>query len=480
MFNTPEQYNEAIELGYTDEEIAKHIAKERNYKLGTLDAESYSALAKEWTGVTSIGRMKVPDSVPHANVQVAQYNAKNMGDIERGVKQGMYNVIGSWRGVEALFGGMLKKLGAKDTGDAIMKHGLEGYQEAMAKAAEFPTTSWKEAEGVGGVVDYVQGLVGTQLPVIAEVLGTGAIGVLTGGVALPSLFAKKGVSKAARKAAAKAAAKKLAKVGGYGAVAKLEAGLNYGELLADHGVNAPFSSLASGIASAAFEALPGGHFGIVDDFINGLAKGASGGYFKKLAKKALATIPSEALQEGGQEFISILNVVANTDEELITPEHIERIAESMRAGGVMGVGGSVVGALAKERKLPEGFTKHLDDNLKGMSEEAFSKLPKDIQDVIIKTFHETQEKEAVAAELKKDQETESTEAGTTEAEAETKKFTTAEEAKVEPIDLEYEEELIDENGDTFKTGEKQDAAQAQHNAEQKAKAYEAIMNCLGR
>jgi len=303
-------------------------------------------------------------------------------DFKQGIQRGLQNLQASAYGATALAGEGLKNLGAESVGESVKDFGLEGYKRNIEEVKQYPAKySFKDVytgdAGVGGTIDYVQGTLGELVPSMVEA-GVGALvgsavapgpGTVAGGVAGKTIL-KKGIEKATEQALKRSvgelaedqikkqvtsqALKKLGAKAGIGAaVMPVESGGMYGELLAEKGIDAPGTAMLFGSLATALE-FAGGNSKLVDTLVDAISKGATG-TIKKSAKELLTNIPQEALQEGSQEALNILNTVVNTDEKLLTAQNIERIVESMAAGAVGGGAGAGVNAVfsgqAKDAKL---------------------------------------------------------------------------------------------------------------------------------
>ena len=317
----------------------------------------------------------------------AAENQQSKYAIQRGFSQGVDTLQGSLHGAVGLTGSLFKNKGLRDWG-------YRGYLRNMNESAENPTLSlFKDVKDVESGFEWAMGGIGTLLPSMIEA-GVGAAigsfiapgpGTAVGAFSTRTLL-RKGIGEATEKiikdqvrrglvkegmektassevkrmmtqgvlkklggrsaiegAVGKQAMKKLGgKIGMGAAVFPMEAGGNYGELLSSHGIDAPETALFFGALATAIEYL-GGNSRLIDTFIDAVAKG-SPGIIKKTAKELLRNMPEEALQEAGQETLSILNTVVNTDEEFLTVENIERIIEAGALGslgGGVGAGGHV-------------------------------------------------------------------------------------------------------------------------------------------
>lgn len=330
-----------------------------------------------------------PEPVKSAIEQKPQVSVdEDSPDFIPGIQRGLQNLQAMTYGAGALAGSGLKKLGAESVGQSLQDIGMEGYRRNIEEAKQYPKKhSFKDIytgkTGVGGAIDWAQGTLGELVPSMVEAAGGAAIGAAigstvpvagTGAGAIAGAFAgrtvlkkgiekivqqamKKGVGKLTeaevRKQATRQALKKLGgKAGIAGAVMPMESGGMYADLLEEKGIDAPETALLFGALATSLEFF-GGNSKLVDIFVDALSSGAAG-IVKKSAKEILTNIPQEALQEGGQELFGILNTVANTDEKLLTAEHVEQIIESMAAGAVGGGAGAVMQAGMPGQGLEQG------------------------------------------------------------------------------------------------------------------------------
>ncbi|MDD4392263.1 MAG: JAB domain-containing protein [Desulfobacterales bacterium] len=286
-------------------------------------------------------------------------------------------------------------------GAGLRDWGMKGYQRNMAEAQEnAATVSFKDLAD-----DFTLGKFGTWLTEtggsLVPSMVEAAVGVATGtglaGIALKKGIAKgsqkyltesvlkKSIEKTLEKGIATEAGKKLVsevgkaeakkqlrdevtkgvikrfggQVGMGAAVLPMEAGGNYGQLMDEHGVDAPFSSLATGTVSTALEYL-GGNIGWLDKVIPGAGgkimraiSSKNGNLLKRTAKEIATSMPAEMGQEAGQGLMSILNTVANTDEKLFTEKNMWEVLENAAAGGVGGGFGGVAQGLTSSRQTAE-------------------------------------------------------------------------------------------------------------------------------
>lgn len=342
------------------------------------------------------------ENIPNQNI-----TDTNAPDFIPGVQRGLQNLKASAYGATALAGKGLKNLGAESVGQKLQDVGMEGYQRNIEEAKLYPAKhTFKDVytgeAGVGGAIDWAQGTLGELIPSMVEAAGGAAIGSLVapgagtavGGLAGRTIL-KKGIDAAAEQAVKKgikniaedqlkkeltqsALTKLGGKVGIAAATMPIESGSMYAELLSEKGIDAPGTATLFGALATSLE-FAGGNSKLVDTFIDGLRNG-SGKIAKKSAKEILSNIPQEALQEGGQEVMAILNTVVNTDEELLTAGNVERIIESMAAGAVGGGAGSVMSAATNRGSNVEtGKEVQLTDKELKLNEQAQNILSQDEQ-----------------------------------------------------------------------------------------------------
>jgi len=338
-------------------------------------------------------------------------------------------------------------------GQSINKHGMDFYKTNMDKTQLYPGVEFKDvrdAEGfvdtAGKFIDYAQGVAGSQVMVLLQAVASGG-----GAGALAAVLAKKGIGKVAkRKLVASASA-----LGGKASVMQMESGLNYAGLLDEHGVDAPFSSLAFGTLAASVEGL-GGNFKVVDDFIKGIASGAKGHVIKRLAANVLDIMPAEIGQEMFQEVTSILNVVLNTDEKLLTKENMGQILESGMAAIIMSGGGATL--KTGTSYLPQSSTK--DDTKDDTKDEAEKPLSTKLTDTATEESQDLPPETETVEQIKLSEDLTGDE-------------------KIETVGVPFQAKQEDKAGNDYNEGEPKDVAVAQYDTEQKQKAYEAIRKCLG-
>ena len=157
-----------------------------------------------------------------------------------------------------------------------------------------------------------------------------------------------------------------ARAGVVGAVAPMEAGGNYGELV-ERGIDgdqAALSSLAFGTA-AAFLELAGGNARLINRVLGEKTAKAFREAIKigdthtvgRFLKAAVKQGGEEALQEMGQETLSMANIALNDPQfERMTSENVWRLAEAGAAGAVGGgLGGAFQGAIGRP-SIPEAMS----------------------------------------------------------------------------------------------------------------------------
>lgn len=348
---------ESTTLSEPTPEVKAKVDNENQWTPTPISDDDWNAATKD------LGEIKAPVVKPK----------ESDSDFIPGVKRGVDQLQAMGHGAVALAGSFAKKVGAEETGQAMQNFGMEGYRRNIEEAGQNPKKhSFKDVytgkAGLGGAIDWTQGTLGELVPSMVEAaigaavgsLAGPGIGTATGGLAGRTVL-KKGIDKLVkegmekgigdlteaqlRKQVTNQAMKKLGgKVGMGAAVLPMESGGNYAGLLEEKGIDAPETALFFGALATSLE-YAGGNSKLIDTFIDALGSGKAG-LAKRTAKDFLTQIPQEALQEGGQEAFSIMNTVANTDEEFFTPENIEQIIESMGAGAVGGSAGSVANVIA--------------------------------------------------------------------------------------------------------------------------------------
>ncbi len=316
----------------SEEEVARYLTHASNLDYDLLKEQNFTD-AQINQGILEMA----PED--YETLASQSFNEKNYGDVQRGLIRGGHNVASSYGGMAALGGDVLERAGAESLGKSVQDYGMGVYQEHEKEASLFPKDKFSDSK-----FGWALGTFAEQVPVMAEItIGAALSG--GGGALLGKKILQEGVEAAAKKAVVKKMASRGAKAGMAATVFPLETGLNYGELRNEHGVKAPLSSVFFGSLATAMEFIPGGNIKIVDSLLDAAKKG-DGGVMKTIARELLASMPSEAAQEAGQETMSVLNVVANTDEKFLTRDNFLRILESAGAGGMMGgAGGTVKGGI---------------------------------------------------------------------------------------------------------------------------------------
>ncbi len=358
--------------------------------------------------------------------------SSDASDFVPGINRGLQELQASAYGIGALTGKGLKNIGFEETGKKLQDLGLEGYQRNIEESKQYPAKySFKDVytgkAGIGGAIDWAQGTLGSLVPSMAEAAVGAAIGTLSApgpGTAVGAFAGrtilkksidevikktvKEGTEKVVedqiRKQVTSQALKKLGgKIGMGAAVFPMETGIMYAELLESHDVDAPGTAMLFGSLATAME-YAGGNSKLVDTFVDALAKGSTG-MAKKSAREILTNIPQEAMQEGGQELMNILNTVVNTDEKLLTGANLERIIESMAAGAV---GGGAAGAGASYVANSQQANKKFDlraeqetalnkqvDNIFSFGEEKVNTTLQTLQDNVTKNAELLSNQEAL-------------------------------------------------------------------------------------
>ncbi len=342
-------------------------------------------------------------------------NMEDMGEFTRGAARGWNQAKGMFHGTRALLNQAIGDVGDRNSAYADML-------EAEDQASMYPAATQNFAD-IGDnngfledSVDYVLGTLGELAPSMAEAAIGSLIGFaagsavpvggnISGGIlgalgktairkgtrSLLKEMVEKGVEKkvaekliidqftdeAKRQLGKQALKSKLAKSGMFAATAQMETGGNYGEAVQAFGFDdaSVAAAVGTGLASASLE-LIGGQSRIINKFLGPnaaamLEKAASAGDSRlvtRIIKEAASQGGEEFLQEGGQELLSITNMVLNGDPNttLLSKETGERLFEAgmkgLVGGGVTGmVTGSVpnrsrasnMGAAANKKALDD-------------------------------------------------------------------------------------------------------------------------------
>jgi len=385
--------------GYSDSDVSEYANHRR------------AAVSRAAVKSTIAPNTVVEDSIAPAPPK--KYVDKDAPDFIPGLLRGTDQMQAMGYGAGALVGKGLKALGAEDIGQDVQDWGMEGYRRNLKEAGEHAKKySFKDVytgeAGFGGAIDYVQGTLGELVPSMVEAatgaligasvgssvgpggtVGGGVVGAFAGRTLLKKAInkgvqqaVKKGMGKEAesiiRKAVTKQALKKLGgKIGMGAAVMPMETGGMYAGLLEEKGIDAPETAMLFGALATAME-YAGGNSKLVGTFIDALGDGGAG-MVKKSAKELLTNIPQEALQEGGQEVMGILNTVINTDEKLFTIENLEKVAESMGAGAVGGGAGAVVStSMNTQADVDSSYEGQLNKKFENIKSNGLEKMPESI------------------------------------------------------------------------------------------------------
>ena len=315
-------------------------------------------------------------------------------------------------------------LGANILGaDEIAQDFAESAQNLQEKGAEYrPRTEFKELftnPTVAGVFDqvfYQLGNIGPSMLLggVGGIVGRTAVKAIAGQVtkglvknlltkrankilatsAGKKLIASKGLSVARKQALLTSGAQIGTGIGVMGAVSPMEVGQNYLEDVERHGVEdaSPIKSILTGTVAGSLELL-GGHFRLLNRVLGNkvatkAVSNAARGKWSQVGRvlKEAATIGGqEALQELGQEELSLLNVLWTSDEiersnlDYWSEENMLRRGESafagLVAGAIPGAGSGVVNEIkrsgldsdvieskTKELLQPEGISEEIADD----------------------------------------------------------------------------------------------------------------------
>jgi N12 class adenine-specific DNA methylase/2'-5' RNA ligase len=315
----------------SEQDIARYLSEKNGLDYDTLRSKNLT------DGQITSGMLGISPS-DYDGIVKEEFSKANYGDIERGLIRAGHGSMASYGGMAAMGGSLLKKAGADELGQRVQDAGMDVYRKHEAQAALHPKDEWGESKS-----GYIIGTGAELLPIMGEV----AVGsmVTGGGFALGKKILEKGVEtavkKRAKKIATETALKTGMKVGAGATVFPLETGSMYGELKDRYGVDAPFSSSFFGGLATAMEYIPGGNLGIVDKMFQASSIGR-GDIVKAIAKELLQAMPSEAVQEAGQETMAVLNTVVNTDEKFLTLDNLKQIGEAGAAGLIGGGMGAPV------------------------------------------------------------------------------------------------------------------------------------------
>lgn len=311
-------------------------------------------------------------------------------------------------------------LGANILGaDEIARDFAESAQNLQEKGAQYrPRTEFKELftdPTVAGVFDQIFFQLGNVGPsmllggvggIVGRTAGKAIAGQVTKGLvknlltkragkilatdAGKKLITSKGLSAARKQALLTSGAQIGTGIGVMGAVSPMEVAQNYLEDVERHGVEdtSPIKSIITGTVAGSLELL-GGHFRLLNRILGNkvatkAVSNAARGKWSQVGRvlKEAATIGGqEALQELGQEELSLLNVLWTSDEiersnlDYWSEENMLRRGESAFAGLVAGVipgaGSGVVAEIKRSGFDPDTIESKVKEALgdEGVSEE---------------------------------------------------------------------------------------------------------------
>jgi hypothetical protein len=337
----------------------------------------------------------------------AEQNREQMGDFHRGVRRGLHQTAGLMGGAVGLAGSALQDMTGGAVGQGIQDWGMGAYKSRMEKAAMYPGTTFREVWEGGSAIDWAQGVVGEQLPVLFTGGLSGFVGKkiaqkgITEGMKTwaRDKIVKEGLKSEMKAVAAGEVGKGLTqqqirgiaqqrlseqlqnkaegalaqiisnrvgqtgfKAGVMAGMTGLEGGGMYAEVLEDHKIDNPWSALVLGAAAGSIEIL-GGNFMIIEKALRGALgdtiKGALKSGRKDAALAAMTTLfknaGTEFAQEAAQEALAITNVAVNDPKfEVNHPDNLWRIFEGAMAGAVMGIAGGSRSAAYAYTKTREG------------------------------------------------------------------------------------------------------------------------------
>lgn len=311
-------------------------------------------------------------------------------------------------------------LGANILGaDEIARDFAESAQNLQEKGAQYrPRTEFKELftdPTVAGVFDQIFFQLGNVGPsmllggvggIVGRTAGKAIAGQVTKGLvknlltkragkilatdAGKKLITSKGLSAARKQALLTSGAQIGTGIGVMGAVSPMEVAQNYLEDVERHGVEdtSPIKSIITGTVAGSLELL-GGHFRLLNRILGNkvatkAVSNAARGKWSQVGRvlKEAATIGGqEALQELGQEELSLLNVLWTSDEiersnlDYWSEENMLRRGESAFAGLVAGVipgaGSGIVNEIKRSGFDPDTIESKVKEALgdEGVSEE---------------------------------------------------------------------------------------------------------------
>ena len=259
------------------------------------------------------------------------------GDFNTGLRQGVNNVVSSLYGVLATGGAALGQ-------DEFAERQLATSNEYSQRASEhIPRVhNIQDVESFGDLIDYVQGGLGSQVPVIASLAAGGPAGLAARGLA------RGAVSKTAAVAGGTIAA-------GTG----LETGFIFPELANDPVAREDYSlqelagiAATGGAVAGSLEALPVFHvfkrLGLGKNAVSGVKKNAR----EALKNAGITTLQSAVLEAGTEGLQTIIEKAThkyvNDNIEIFDEKGIDEIINASALGFF--VGGSITGptSIAKE------------------------------------------------------------------------------------------------------------------------------------
>lgn len=271
-------------------------------------------------------------------------------------------------------------------GSALGIDGLKewGIEKAVGFSEAAQTYPGVEYDGIATAPLWVLDKAIENAPLMVSTMGVGiGVGTATKMIfrnAVKSVVGKEllkaGVEKASGKVIESVAKDRIfnmasmaAKASTVLSIGSLESGGNYSEL-SQMGIDNPLSSVATGMTAGLVE-LMGGNIRLIDialgkekasifsKAVNRVSKSIANkeipkvsdyNILRRMVKEAITESPAEAVQEGLQESLSLLNIAVNDPAfEAFTVENISRVGEAMAAGGAVGsLYGAAGGALKSQ------------------------------------------------------------------------------------------------------------------------------------
>lgn len=172
----------ARKAGYSDKEIAEYLASKSDFdtagaiKAGYGYGEVVDYLVKKPTAAPA-PKQAAPTVLPDSDTS---------SDFVRGIRNYLPQLQETYGGAKVLSGLIAKKLGATDTGDALVKSGVETMDAGQAQQVVRESDSFLKAweKGITTVItDWLPYQVGSGVANLAETLGFVGIGAGVGAVA---------------------------------------------------------------------------------------------------------------------------------------------------------------------------------------------------------------------------------------------------------------------------------------------------------